>query len=116
MKRFSAAILAVALAGCAGGVVQVIGFESAVEAGRTNDVAELHGSPDREYSIRLHNLGPVALTDEGCALDVLNGDELLGRLGKGESRTFMVAEKSLRLRVRSEGGTLFEGSVVVTRR
>jgi hypothetical protein len=116
MKRLSAGILAVALAGCAGRIVHFIQFDAAVAAGQTRPLVELFAFPDREYSIRIHNLGPIALTDEGCALDVLDGDEVLGRLGKGECRTFTVANKPVKLRVRSEGGTEFEASIVGTLR
>lgn len=115
MKRISAGILALALAGCARGGT-FIELSSPVKAGQTVAVVEMETSPPRDLSIHIVNVGPESGSDADCGLEIHNGDRRLGRIGKGDSLTFTASGETLKLWVRAEGGdTRFNASIAGSR-
>jgi hypothetical protein len=114
MKAFLVGVGAILFGSCASGGVWM-DLTSAVKAGETVNVMHVEAQPSRDYSVTITNLGPLKKDPgEDYTIEVRNGAEGLGRLGPGESRTFLMAGSTrIDLQVRAEGGgTRFEGRIV----
>ena len=109
MKILPTALALLVLAGCMtyGGMVAEI--SSPIKAGETHDLAEMKTSGVSDFSMKITNRG----SGENAVLEILNGDEVLGRLAPKETATYRVQGSSLRLRVRSLGSdSWLEGRIV----
>jgi len=109
MKTMSTALALLVLAGCMTSGPMVIDISSPIKAGETCDVAEMTTSGVSDFSMKITNRG----SGENAGLEILNGDQMLGRLAPKETATYRVQGSSLRLRVRSLGSdSWLEGRIV----
>ena len=111
MRAVAAASGCVLIGGCLSTGASRIEIASAVNAGETVVVVEMTSGGTGTFSIAITHRGPLMKSStEDCAIEILNGDDVLGRLGPGESRTFSWTGKRCQLKVRALGGAArFEG-------